>query len=429
MSLCRTVVALISVISSLLFSQPVTGRVIEQVVVVVNGEPYTTTNLKTFAQTKMGREFPKGDLSQIGTEDKEVLENFITERLVAAEAQRVGIKVSEQDVDQYIEQLKSRNKLSDADLVEALRREGVTVEQYRGTVRSEIEKNELINNQVRQKVNITEEDIERYYRQNQKKFSAQEKIHLRHILLSVSKDSSSEAWMEAQQRAGDIRRRSLAGEDFGLLAQKYSEGAGGSAGGDLGWVNRGTLLSEIDAAASKLSIGGISEPVRSSLGVHLLKLEGRQGGEPLPLSEVKTSIREELYGKALEERFQRLLKTDLRKKHRVDVKIPGVVFRPEEKPEATVDTLMASSRRTRNQRSGLLSYLNPLSYITSETPIDENSDEKIVSVFGMPLFKTDSVDDNVAGDPLAGPVSAEPQEKAEKGFFSSILQSINPFSP
>jgi hypothetical protein len=73
--------------------------------------------------------------------------------------------------------------------------------------------------------------------------------------------------------------------------------------------------------------------------------------------------------------------------------------------------------------------LNPLSYITSETPIDENSDEKIVSVFGVPLFKTDSVDDDIVGDPLAGPVSTEPQEKAEKGFFSSILQSINPFSP
>jgi hypothetical protein len=72
--------------------------------------------------------------------------------------------------------------------------------------------------------------------------------------------------------------------------------------------------------------------------------------------------------------------------------------------------------------------LNPLSYITSETPIDENSDEKIVSVLGVPLFKTDSVDDDVVGDPLAGPVS-ESKEKTEKGFFSSIFQSINPFSP
>jgi peptidyl-prolyl cis-trans isomerase SurA len=429
MSLCKPTIFLIVVILSFLSSKPAAGRVIEQVIVVVNGEPYTTTNLKTFAQTKMGREFPKGDLNRVDKEDKEVLELFITERLVAAEAQRLGIKVSEQDVDQYIEQLKSRNKLSDADLAEALRREGVTVEQYRSTVRSEIEKNELINSQVRQKVNVTEEDIERYYRQNQKKFSTQEKFRLRHILLSVAKDESAEAWVEAQQRVAEIRRRTLAGEDFGQLAQKYSQGAGGSAGGDLGWVNRGTLLAEIDTAASKLSIGGISEPVRSSLGVHLLKLEGRQGGEPLPLPDVKASIREELYGKALEERFQRLLKTDLRKKHRVDVKIPGVVFRPEEKPEATVDTLMASSRKTRTQRAGLLSYLNPLSYITSETPIEENSDEKIVSVFGMPLFKTDSVDDDVVGDPLAGTASAEPQEKAEKGFFSSIFQSINPFSP
>lgn len=417
---------------------PLIAKVVEQVLVVIDGEPYTLSNFKEFAKTKMGREFPTGDLDNIGKEDKEVLEQFITEKLLAAEVKLVGIRVGEEEIDHYIGQIKERNRIGDEELKAALSREGVTIENYRVSIRAEIEKSEIINRQVRKRVNITAEDVERYYRLNAKKYTTEERVRLRHILLSLPDGAPPEREKEVTLKALEIRNRAMAREDFAKLAQSYSEGAGAEGGGDIGWVNRGSLLKEIEESAfNKLSVGEVSQPLRTSLGVHLIKLDGREGGQPLPLSEVAGKIKEELYAKALEERFQKWLKTDLRKRHRVDVKLPGVVFRPEGTKEGTVDSLVASaSRKRRNEESGFFSYLNPLSYIFRQSPIEgenaqgELSGKNIVSIFGIPLFTSESVDD--APEDLltqsGGREGSAQSPEESKGFFSSIWKALNPFS-
>lgn len=418
---------------------PLMARVVEQIVVAIDGEPYTLSNFKEYARTKMGRDFPTGDLNRIEKEDKEVLEQFITEKLLAEEVKLAGIKVSEEDIDHYIGQIKQRNRLADEDLVEALKREGTTMENYRASIRAEIEKGEIINRQVRKKVNITTEDVERYYRLNPKKFTAQERVRLRHILLSLPAGAAPEREKEVIKRAMEIRSKTLAGADFAKLAHEYSEGAGAAEGGDIGWISRGSLLKEIEEIAfNKLSAGEISQPLRTSLGVHLIKLEVREAGKLLPLAEVQGKIKEELYAKTSDERFQKWLKSDLRRRHRVDVKLPGVVFRPEETKEGTLDSLMASRSRRSKSEPGFLSYLNPLYYIVSETPIEGEdaqgklSGQNILSIFGVPLFKTDSGDDVPENFPSLEEINS-PTPKSEKsedsgGFFSSIWKKLNPFS-
>ena len=83
--------------------------------------------------------FPQ-DLKKINDDDREVLEQFITEKLLEAEARESGIKVTEQDVSQYIDEIKKRNRLSDDELKTVLSREGQTLESYRASVKSELEK-------------------------------------------------------------------------------------------------------------------------------------------------------------------------------------------------------------------------------------------------------------------------------------------------
>lgn len=425
----------------------ISARVIDQVVAVIDGEPYTLSNFSEYAATKMSRQFPSGDLNKINGDDREVLEQFITNKLLEAEIKQAGVRVSDQEIDRYVQQIKEKNRLTDAELETALKREGATLASYRESVRSELEKNEIINLQVRKKVNITAEDVERYYKANTKNYKTEQRVRLRHILFPLAQDAPPEQLQESMRVARDVYKRIAAGEDFAQLAREFSQGAGASEGGDIGWVVRGTLLQGIEEIAfQKLSVGEVSQPFRTSMGVHLAKLEARDDGSPLPLSVVSARIKEELYEKSLEERFQRWLKTDLRRKHRVDVKLPGVVFRPEDTKEGTVDSLMASASRAnrRNERS-FLSYLNPFSYIFQETPIEgeeapgQLSGKNIVSLFGVPLFTTDTVDD-VPGDPLApiegagglAPVPAEPaapQNSGEsRGFFSSVLDTLNPFS-
>lgn len=407
--------------------------VIEQIIVAINGEPYTLSDVKNYARTKMGRPFPQGDPGQIEKGDIEVLEQFITEKLLDAEIKRLDIRVSDQDIDRYIDQIKQRNRFTDEQLRAALSQEGMTLEKYRDSVRAEIEKSEIINRQVRKRVNITPEDIERYYRLNQKKFRTKERARLRHLLFPLPEGAAPEREKEALAKAAEIRARAVAGEDFAKLTREYSQG-GALDGGDLGWVSRGSLLREVDEIAfEKLSLGEVSQPFRTKIGVHLVKLEDKEPSRPLPLAEVSEKIKEELQTKALEERFQKWLKSDLRRRYRVDVKLPGVVFRAEDVKEETVGSLIASSSRRETQGRSFWSYLNPLSYIVSTTPAEgeeseATSGQNVVRVFGIPLFVTESADD-VPQDPLTpveGKESPGP-EKQSGGFFSSIWKALNPF--
>jgi hypothetical protein len=143
---------------------------------------------------------------------------------------------------------------------------------------------------------------------------------------------------------------------------------------------------------------------------------------------VAPRIKQELLSKALEERFAQWLKTDLRRKHRVDLKVAGVVFKPEDSKEGTVNALMAKSTRpARSENRSVLSYLNPFSYIVKETPFEEEDakspllGKSVVSIFGYPLFVTDSAEDT---PDILNP----PPPDTGKGVFSTIIDSINPFS-
>ncbi|TMA64719.1 MAG: hypothetical protein E6J73_06545 [Deltaproteobacteria bacterium] len=387
--------------------------------------------MNTYAKTKMGRAFPTGNLDQISATDREVLEQFITDKLLEAEVRESGINISDDDVSRYIEQVKKNNRLSDEDLKVALSREGQTLASYKASVKSEMEKSEIIDRQVKRKVSITDDDVERYYKLNAKKFRGNDPARIRHILLPLAENAPPDRVQSAMARGKEIYAKILAGEDFATLAAENSEGAGRAAGGEIGWVNRGTLIAGIEEVAfEKLSVGQVSEPFRTNMGIHIVKLEGREPGNVLPLSSVAPRIKEELLNKTLEERFAKWLKTDLRRKHRVDVKVAGVTFKPEDSKEGTMSTLVANSNRvTRRQDRSFMSYLNPFSYIVKETPFEEEdpksplAGKSIVSVLGVPLFTTETADD--APDVLTPP---PPEKDSEKGAISNILDSLNPFS-
>ena len=400
---------------------------VEQLIVVINGEPYTLSSLNTYAKSKMGRSFPNGSLDQINATDREVLEQFITDKLLESEVREAGISITDGDVNRYIDQVKKNNRLSDDDLKTALAREGQTLDSYKASVKSEMEKSEIIDRQVKRKVTITDDDVERYYKANSNKYRSDERAHIRHILLALPANASPERVQDVMAKATELYKRIQAGEDFAELAKENSEGAGQADGGDIGWIKRGSLIPGLEQVAfEKLSVGQVSEPFRTSMGVHIVKLEAREAGAVLPLSTVAPRIKEELLNKALEERFAKWMKTDLRRKHRVDVKIAGVVFKPEDSKENTMNTLVAGSDRSprRSEERSFLSYFNPFSYIVKETPVEDIDPKSpiagrsIVSVFGVPLGTQETPDE--APDVLNPP----PAKSSDKG----ILDSLNPFS-
>src|SRR5688572_5686011 len=84
---------------------PVRAKVVEQLIAVIDGEPYTLSDFASYAKRKMSREFPSGDLKHVNAGDREVLEQFITDKLLEAEIREAGIKITAEDVEHYIAQI------------------------------------------------------------------------------------------------------------------------------------------------------------------------------------------------------------------------------------------------------------------------------------------------------------------------------------
>lgn len=145
-------------------------------------------------------------------------------------------------------------------------------------------------------VQVTEADINDYYEKSKDRYiSKPEQGHFRHILVKTPENASQDELNKARDKAEKIAGQILAGEDFAELAKKYSDDPGSAVkGGDLGWSERGSLVPEFENTGYSLPIGGVSEPVKSRYGFHIIQLLELKPAEYKPLSDVKDEIKKEL---------------------------------------------------------------------------------------------------------------------------------------
>jgi peptidyl-prolyl cis-trans isomerase SurA len=301
-------------IAALVAATPARATLVNKIVATVDGEPITLYELKDYGQKSLrGRQ-----LSSSG-DQAALLESLITDKVIEKEASDKGVIVRDEDIDRYIEGIKERNKLDDEQLRQALSAQGLTWEGYRKQIREEIEKAQLISREIQGKVSVTPEEVERYYQAHLDEYSTPGRIRIAHILFPLAPDAPPEQVAAVTAEAEQVRKQIEDGADFGEMAKRYSHDASAESGGDLGWFKEGAMLDEIEAAAKHLEVGEVSPPVRTHAGVHLVKLEGREGASHEQLDQLADQIKKQLYNAALEERFDKWLTEELRKRHHVEI--------------------------------------------------------------------------------------------------------------
>ena len=136
------------------------------------------------------------------------------------------------------------------------------------------------------KVAVTDEEIQKRYDDEQDKYKQEEQRKASHILLSVKKDASAEEDAKIKKKLEDIAARVKKGESFTDLAKEFSEDPGsGKRGGDLGYFSRKAMVPEFDEAVFSLKVGELSEPVKTSFGYHLIKLDDIKEAHTKPLDD------------------------------------------------------------------------------------------------------------------------------------------------
>jgi peptidyl-prolyl cis-trans isomerase SurA len=260
------------------------ARTADFIVALVNSEPLTNNEVRLRVQrleqqfSQQGRAMPpRGEMV------RQVLDQLINERVQVQHATEVGIRVTDDDVNQAEQAVAAQNGLSVEEFRRRLNAEGVIdTNRLRADLRQQITLQRLREREVEGRVKVTEADIDDHIREQQGGGDlASLEMNLSHVLVAVPEDADAARVAELQARARRVAERARAGEDFAALAREFSDAPERNNGGQFGLRPVSRLPDLFVNATRTLASGGVAGPLRSGAGFHVLKvIEKRQAGLP-----------------------------------------------------------------------------------------------------------------------------------------------------
>ena len=287
------------------------AEVCNRVVAVVNNDVITLYELNNRIKEMTGsapEELMQKNETMFRDAQRKILELLIDEKIAQAKIKELGIKVADRQVDNFLEKVKRDNQWTQEDLVAGLEKEGLSYEKYRERVRRDIERAQLIEYEVRSKIIIRDEVIQKYYEDHRGTFGVAEKVQLAGIFLMRKNMKSEEEMRELYKKAQDISAKLKAGADFSQMAANYSEGPGANQGGDLGQFTVDHLEAGLKSVVEALPEGGISDPLVRPNGIQIIKVVKKQTGKIRSLEEMREAIYGILYQEEVNRRYQAWIK-------------------------------------------------------------------------------------------------------------------------
>ncbi len=250
---------------------------IDRILVVVNDDVITASELNARV-VEVERELAERRIAPPprAVLRRQVLERMVLERVQVQQAEKMGIRVTDQDVQGAIRKLAQRNKLTLEQFYQALQSVGIGVDAYRRRIRDQLTIERLLEREINNKVVVSDAEVEDFLAKRKREARPDAAYNLSHILIAVPESASPEQLQAAKQKAEEIRESLARGASFEQAAIAYSQAQEALQGGALGWKDPGQLPTLLLDAVQGLEPGALSELVRSPVGFHLLRLNDRR---------------------------------------------------------------------------------------------------------------------------------------------------------
>jgi peptidyl-prolyl cis-trans isomerase SurA len=282
--------------------------VVDRVVAVVNNEVITMSDLQ--------RETLK---RPAGSDQRVTLEDMIDRKLQMVSAKQNGMEVTDRELTEAIADIMKRNNMDSKQFEEALAREGLTLEQYRSEFREQMTMSRLFNKFIRTGLSVDEKEVREHYDRNLGQFSLPEEIRVRLLVVTVPENAPADRIAEARQKAEALMARIGKGEDFIRLIRENSDSPTAAQDGDLGFMQRGHAIPEIEEAAKDLKPGQYAGPVKAADGFYIIRIEETR--TPVkPYEKVKEEIQKTLYEQKMENTYRAFLQ-NLRSEAHIENKL------------------------------------------------------------------------------------------------------------
>ena len=240
--------------------------------VVLKSELSRQTELIALRAQEGGMTLPPDDVLQ-----EQVLERLIVEEIQMQRAQRIGIQISDQQLNAAIGESARNAGIQLDDMPAVLAKEGIEYGEYRRDMRRQMIMEQLRRIDVVQRISVSPREIQQCVDDLEDNVVVNSDFNLSHILISVPEAANAEEFAEAEAEANLVYSQLVEGTEFSELAIRYSDSQTGLEGGNLGWRKGDQLPTLFSSVVGDMQAGDFSQPIRAISGFHLVKVNELRG--------------------------------------------------------------------------------------------------------------------------------------------------------
>lgn len=302
--------------------------VVEEIIARVNNQIITRSSY-LHEQEQLRKEAQDQDpahADQVVAEgQKDVLRGLIDRQLLLERGKDLNITADTELVKRLDEMRKQMKLESMDDLEKAAEAQGISFEDFKQNMRTEIITQQVIQREVGGHINVTKDEEQKFYESHKSDLQRPEEVRLSEILVSTEHaGDDAQKIAAAQAKADDLLRQIRAGASFEDIAKKNSDGATAAQGGDLGEpFERGKLAKQLEDLTFSMKKDQVSDVIRTKQGFVILKVTDHQTAGIPPMSEIEQRLQEAVYMRKLQPALREYLKK-LREDAFIDIK-PGYV--------------------------------------------------------------------------------------------------------
>ena len=230
---------------------------------------------------KRGGQLPPQDVLQ-----QQVLERLIVENLQLQIGDRSGIRITDEELNQAMASIAERNSLTLDQFRAALARDGLSFEDAREQIRREMVISRVRQRRVAERIQVTNQEVQNFLASDLGQIQLSEEFRLANILIPVPEAASPDEIRAAAQKTAQVYDSLRGGADFAQTAMSSSASENALEGGEIGWRKSAQLPPAFAEMIRGLSVGDITEPVRTPGGFMIVKLLEKRGGDTLVRDEV-----------------------------------------------------------------------------------------------------------------------------------------------
>ncbi len=284
---------LISLLAALTLSGPVlaqtrdlstSGASLDRVVAIVGDGVVLQSQVDDQLNLIMGRlRDQKAQLPPADVVHQQVLERLVLQEIQLQRANRLGVRVSDEMLNEALRDVAKRNGLAFEQMPDALASQGVDYASYRDDMRREISISLLRQRDVYPRIYVSPRELDQALARQSTQVDENAEFDVSHILLSLPESATADQMARVEKLAAAIHDRAKAGEDFGQLALTYSQSQSALERGKLGWRRLNQLPQFIGDLVAAMKPGDVADPVRTPTGFHIVRLDDTRGASTGPM--------------------------------------------------------------------------------------------------------------------------------------------------